>query len=300
MKTDYFLGLSEEGFHRVAYTEWGVPTLGNPPIICVHGLTRSGRDFDELAEYLSRQGRHVFCPDIVGRGESDWLRNPLHYTYEQYIADMNVMIARTHASQVDWIGTSMGGLIGMVLASMPQSPIRRLVLNDVGAQISATGISRIAKYAGRDPDFSSIEEAMRYFKSVLDGVGKLSDEEWRRVAERSVREISPGKFVSKTDHGVKIAPAKSKMAWQIMLHPLKAIEGTLFDIDLWHIWRKVTCPVLILHGKQSDILLPATIQKMQQIHPQTDVIEVPEAGHAPALMHTAQHQAIYQWLINSI
>src|SRR5579864_3072417 len=119
MKQDYILGLSEEGFHRVAFTEWGQPNNTNTPILCIHGLTRNGRDFDSLASFLTYYGAHVYCPDIVGRGESDWLKNPIHYTYEQYIADMNVLIARTGATQVDWVGTSLGGLMGMILAAQP-------------------------------------------------------------------------------------------------------------------------------------------------------------------------------------
>src|SRR3990167_1179459 len=126
MKQDYFLGLSEQGFHRVAYFEWGAPNPTLPPVICANGLTRNSHDFDSLATYMTYLGRHLFCPDIVGRGDSDWMKNPLHYTYEQYLADMNAMIVRTGARAVDWVGTSLGGLIGMILAAQPNSPIRRL------------------------------------------------------------------------------------------------------------------------------------------------------------------------------
>jgi pimeloyl-ACP methyl ester carboxylesterase len=299
MKKDFFLGLSEDGFHRVAYTEWGEENNAKTPIICVHGLTRNGSDFDSLAEYLSKFGCHIFCPDIVGRGDSDWLMNPLHYTYEQYIADMNALIARTAASAIDWIGTSMGGLIGMILASLPKSPIRRLVLNDVGPQIPVSAISRLAKYAGKDPDFSSIEDAKNYFKVIYAEFGQLSEAEWQRFAENSVREVAPGKFVSKLDHRIKQAPAKSKLAWKLLLNPHKALEGTLFDVDLWDIWRKVTCPVLVIHGSRSDLLLPDIITKMKIIHPRTDVLEIPNAGHAPLLQDPMQQEVIYHWLTSS-
>ena len=239
-----------------------------------------------------------FCPDIVGRGDSDWLKNPLHYTYEQYIADMNVMIARTGAKQIDWIGTSMGGLIGMILAAMPNSPIRRLVMNDVGPQIPAKALGRLAKYTGQDPDFSSVEEAKNYFRRIYADFGKLSDSQWQKLTEDSIREIAPGKFISKTDHGVKITPTKSKIAWNILLNPHKALEGTFFDVDLWQIWRKVTCPVFVVHGEKSDILLPEIIYKMKNIHPDTTVMHVPDAGHAPALLDQNQQKIIYQWLLN--
>jgi pimeloyl-ACP methyl ester carboxylesterase len=297
MKKDYFLGLSEEGFHRVAYLEWGKGNDASTPVICVHGLTRNSRDFDALAEYLSKRNDHVFCPDIVGRGDSDWLNNPLHYTYEQYIADMVAMIARTDAARVDWVGTSMGGLIGMILASMPKSPIRRLVLNDVGPQIPAKGLARLAKYAGREPVFNNINEAVAYYKKIYAEFGVLTDEQWLRFAENSVREITPGRFISKLDQGIKVAPAKSNLAWRAFLHPHKALEGTLFDMDLWHIWRKVTCPVLVLHGKNSDILLPSVVEKMRRIHPDTEVIEIENAGHAPALLDPKEHEMIYRFLM---
>ena len=296
MKKDYFLGLSEEGFHRVAYTEWGLPTNTNAPVICVHGLTRNGRDFDSLANYLSCHGSHVYCPDIVGRGDSDWLNNPLHYTYEQYMADMNAMIARTQQSQVDWIGTSMGGLIGLFLASVPNSPIRCLVLNDIGPQIPANGLARLSKYAGNEPNFSSLEEAKNYFKIVYADFGSLSEAQWQQFTEHSVKEITPGRFAVKLDNGIKVAQTKSKIAWNSLMHPLKALEGTFFDIDLWDTWRKVTCPTLVIHGKKSDILLPSILQKMQQTRPDIDVIEIADAGHAPALLDPATQESIHRWL----
>lgn len=296
MNKDYFLGLSEEGFHRVAFTEWGEAKNSHLPIICVHGLTRNGRDFDPLAQFLSERGKHVFCPDIVGRGDSDRLKIPLHYTYEQYVADMNVMISRTGATQVDWIGTSMGGLIGLILAAQANSPIRRLILNDIGPQIPIKGLQRLARYVGRDPVFSSLDEAAQYYKTTYSEIGYLSESQWQMFAENSVQEISPGQFVSKMDKGVLLSQAKSKIAWRAFLHPHKALEGTLFDIDLWHLWRKITCPVLVIHGKRSDLLLPDIISKMQALHRDTEVLEIADAGHAPALFAVTEHEFIYDWL----
>lgn len=296
MKKDYLLGLSEEGFHRIAYTEWGAPDNTQPPVLCAHGLTRNGRDFDSLAEYLTQYGRHVYCPDIVGRGDSDWLKDPMHYTYEQYIADMNALIARTQATQIDWVGTSMGGLIGMIMASLPNSPIRRLVMNDVGAQIPVKAVARLSKYAGKDPEFSSIEEAKRYFQNIYADFGKLTDAQWQHFTEHSVYEITPGKFGTKLDQGIKQSPAKSKLAWKLLLNPHKALEGTFFDVDLWDFWRKVTCPVLVIHGTNSDLLLPEIIEKMRGLHANMEVLEVPDTGHAPALMDVAQQEVIQRWL----
>lgn len=298
MENDYFLGISEEGFHRIVYSVWGDP---HPiPTLCVHGLTRNRRDFDFLAKYLSEHQHQIYCPDIVGRGDSDWMKNPLHYTYEQYIADMNVMIGRMAVKQINWIGTSMGGLIGMMMASLKQSPIKRLVLNDIGPQIPVAGIARLSQYAIQDPEFSSVEEAKRYFKMNYTTLGNLTDAQWQHFTETSIREISPGKFQTKVDHAVKMAPSKSKIAWQLLLNPHKALEGTFFDVDLWEIWRKITCPVLVIHGKKSDMLLSSAIQKMQEIHPQTELIEIEDAGHAPALMDAMTHEKINQWLNKGI
>lgn len=266
------------------------------PIICVHGLTRNSRDFDDLARYLSNQGKQLFCPDIVGRGDSDWLKVPFHYTYEQYLADMAVMIARTQAKLVDWIGTSMGGLIGMFLASIPQSPIRRLVLNDIGPQVPAKGLARLSKYVGKDPIFTSFEAAQQYFQQTYADFGYLTEAQWQKFTADSVRKEAHGMYISKLDPGVKLTTNKSKIAWQTFLHPLRALEGTLFDIDLWHIWRTIRCPVLIIHGQQSDILLPKTIEKMREIHPEIEVLEVADAGHAPALLEPAEHEFIGNWL----
>lgn len=295
MKKDYFLGLSPEGFHKIAYLEWGT-TDPRPPIICVHGLTRLNHDFDSLATYLSVRGRHLFCPDIVGRGDSDWLSNPQHYTYEQYIADMNALIARTGAKQVDWIGTSMGGLIGMMMAAQPNTPIRRLVLNDIGPQITTKAIARLSQYAGLDPDFPSLDAAKSHYKTIYADFGDLSEAQWDYLVSMSVREIAPGKFASKLDPGVKVTPAKSAIAWKLLLNPQKALEGTLFDIDLWSIWRKITCPVLVIHGERSDLLTPTIIQKMQQTHPLTELLTIKNTGHAPALLNEQEHSAIQQFL----
>ena len=233
---------------------------------------------------------------LLFRRDSDWLKNPLHYTYEQYTADMNALIARTGAQTIDWIGTSMGGLIGMLFASMANSPIRRLVLNDIGPQIPAKGIARLTQYAGTKTTFSSVLEAKNYFKTIYEGFGPLSDAEWLTLTQHDIREMAPGTFILKIDPGITILPAKSKIAWQSLLHPLKALEGTFFDVDLWQVWHTVRCPVLLIHGKKSDLLLPSTIQKMQDTHENLEVIEIEDAGHAPALFDVTTQKKIEVWL----
>lgn len=297
MKTDYFFGLSEEGFHRVAYREWGqASTTNNIPVICVHGMTRNSRDFDILAKHLSDQGRHVFCPDIVGRGDSDWLKDPQHYNFEQYLADMTALVARTGASQIDWVGTSMGGLIGMLMASLPNTPVRRLIINDIGPQIPIKAIRRLASYAGKEPEFNSISSAKAYFKVGYAAFGKLSEDQWERLTLSSIKETSPGHYICKVDPSLKHVPAKASFIWKLITHPRKTLGGILFDIDLWDIWNKINCPIHIIHGVQSDLLLPDIIAKMQSTHPGMEVLDVADAGHAPVLETHAELESISRWL----
>ncbi len=166
MKTHHYLSVSTEGFHRLAYTEWGQSDPTQPTVFCVHGLLRNRHDFDSLAQFLSFNERHVFCPDVVGRGDSDWFKHPKHYSFEQYIIDMTALVAKTTSAQIDWIGTSMGGIIGLMMAALPNSPIARLVLNDVGPQIPLSGLRRLAKYADTHLTFSSKEEAKQHYSAL--------------------------------------------------------------------------------------------------------------------------------------
>lgn len=273
-----YLGLSSSGFHRIAYVEWGIP--GNPRVcICVHGLTRNGRDFDELAAALQHHWR-VVCPDVVGRGDSDRLADPAGYGYPQYLADMNALIARCDVARVDWVGTSMGGLIGMMLAAQPNSPIRRLVINDIGPLVARAGLERIAGYVGKDPRFASLSEAEAALRRTAGTFGLRTDDEWRRFTERSVRPVGQGQY------GLAYDPAIAR-AFQ---------NGPIKDIDLWAVWDKVRCPVLVLRGAESDLLLKETAEEMQRRGPGCTVVELPGCGHAPALMDPAQVAVVRDWL----
>ena len=173
MQQEFILGQSPLGFHRVVYTQWG-GSGALPPIICVHGLTRNGRDFDRLAERL-QETRQVFCPDIVGRGQSNFLADATLYGYPQYMADMNALIARTGAAAIDWVGTSMGGIIGMFLAALPKSPIRRLIVNDVGPLLPLAALQRIGDYTGQPPICDTLDEIERYMRRVYAPFGALTD-----------------------------------------------------------------------------------------------------------------------------
>lgn len=296
MIQNYYLGFSEEGFHRIAYSEWGKENPAHPPVICVHGLTRNKSDFDSLASTLSGHGLHVFCLDIAGRGDSDWLEDPGRYNYLQYCLDLTTLIARTGRMEIDWIGTSMGGILGMLLASRPKSPIRRLVMNDIGPYVPAKALRRLATYTGKAPEFRSLEDAMKYFKLIYADFGHLSEAQWQHLVENSVMETEPDRFVLKIDPAIKATLSPRSLAGKMLRHPLKTLRGELLSVDLWKYWRKVSCPVLLIHGKNSDILTSDTIEKMQSTHREMDVFEVPDAGHAPSLTDTAQQELIYKWL----
>lgn len=277
MKTGSFLGLDARGFHRVAYVEWGEPSAPRT-VLCVHGLTRNGRDFDRLASVLAQRWR-IVCPDIVGRGRSDWLADPAGYGYPQYLADMNALIARLDVAGVDWIGTSMGGLIGMMLAALPNSPIRRLVLNDVGPFIPQAALERIALYVGLNPKFDSVGDLETYLRKVHEPFGPLTDSDWRHLALQGYRRLDDGQFGLAYDPGIA-----------------QAFKGKIADVDLWPVWDAITCPVLVLRGAWSDLLLAETAAEMSRRGPQAKVVEIAEAGHAPGLMSTDQINLLRDWL----
>lgn len=295
MKLNSVLCASQEGFHRLAYSEFG-QAENDSTVICVHGLTRNRHDFDPLAQFLSDQGRHVFCPDIVGRGDSSHFENPKYYNYQQYIADMTTFIARTAAPKIDWIGTSMGGLIGMALAGLPNSPIRSLVLNDIGPQIPVQALWRLGQYVGKHPTFTSLNEAMDHFKTIYANFGNLTEEQWHYITIHSIKEISPSKYAVKLDPHIKGSKTSGQLVKEFFTNPHRALEGILFDVDLWYLWQKVKCPVLVIHGKNSDMLLSEHVQRMQRTHSQVALLEIENAGHAPILFDCSEHEQIDDWL----
>lgn len=278
MKTGSFLGLGARGFHRLCYTEWG--SVDAPrTVLCVHGLTRNGRDFDRLANALSQHWR-VVCPDVVGRGRSDWLADAAGYGYPQYLADMTALIARLDVTGLDWVGTSMGGLIGMMLAAQPNSPIRRLVLNDVGPLVPKAAIERIAGYVGLDPRFDSIGDLETYLRKVHAPFGALTDADWRHLSLQGYRRLEDGRFALAYDPAIGQA------------FKLARID----DVDLWAVWDAISCPVLVLRGASSDLLLPETAAEMSRRGPEASVVEIAETGHAPALMSAEQIAIVRDWL----
>jgi pimeloyl-ACP methyl ester carboxylesterase len=267
MQERFFQSQGPHGPHRIAYTEWG-RALARLPTVCVHGLTRNSRDFDELAKVLERETR-VFCPDIAGRGKSDWFADPSDYNYGQYLADMSAFIAHTGAAAVDWVGTSMGGIIGMLLASAEKAPIRRLVVNDVGPFIPLAALKRIGGYVGSPPEFTDPQAVEKYFREIYASFGKLSDENWRHLAAHGTRPLPDGKLA------------------------FLAVDK---DIDFWDAYDRIQCPVLLLRGLKSDVLPAEVAQEMTRRGPRAQLVEFPRIGHAPALMDPTQIELIAEFL----
>ena len=273
--------LGPGGLHRMAYWEWG--DAGNPRVVvCVHGLSRQGRDFDELARDLCADAR-VICPDIVGRGESDWLDDPSGYAIPAYVADMVTLIARLDVAQVDWVGTSMGGLVGMGLAGLPHAPIRRLVLNDVGPVITAASLRRIGQYVGRAPRFADVTAAEAYIREVGAPFGALTDAQWRHLTEYSVRRMDD-------------AEGGYAMIYDPGLGEVFRLNPVPVDIDLWPVYEAIRCPTLALRGADSDLLEASTLAAMGVRGPRARTVEFSGVGHAPMLMDPAQIAVVRDFL----
>ena len=269
--------LDPHGFHWMRYTEWG--DAKNPRVvICAHGLTRNGRDFDYLAERLADRVR-VVCPDVVGRGRSDWLRDKSDYTYPVYCQDMSTLMASLHAETVDWVGTSMGGIIGMILAGLPGSPLRKLVMNDVGCFIPKASLERIGEYVGAEPEFDSIEA----LEAALRGAspfGPLTDAQWRHLALHVAKQ-EEGKWRFRYDPGIGVN--------------FHAVPPA--DIDLRPYWNLVHGPVMVIRGESSDLLLAETLEEMKR-RPHTESLVVPRTGPCPRLMDDAQVAAVRHFLLS--
>ena len=276
-----FSGLSFSGFHRVAYWEWG-PARTKRTVICVHGLTRQGRDFDFLAQALAERGWRVVCPDLPGRGRSDWLRDHRGYNLVQYGADMNALIARIGATDVMWVGSSLGGFIGMILAAQPNSPIARLVINDIGPHAPRAALRRVFDYITTPPPlFDHLEEATSYFRGILEPYGLLPEEHWRHLAEHSVRlNDATGRYEMLYDPAI----AKTFYPW-------------LFSsFSMWNYWEQVHCPTLLLRGSQSDLLLRETAERMSHSGPKATLIEFDGIGHMPHLMSSEHINPVVSFL----
>lgn len=270
---------SASGLHRLSYLEWGDPA--NPRVVvCVHGLTRCARDFDPLAAALADRYR-VVCPDMPGRGESGWLADPMEYATPTYVNDVVTLVARLGVDAVDWVGTSMGGLIGMALAALAGNPIRRMVLNEAGPVVGAAALERIGAYVGKAPGFPSLDAAERYIRAVSAPFGPHSDAEWRFLTEHVVRRTPDGGYRVHYDPAIAVP------------FDAAAPHG---DLELWPLWERIACPTLVIRGELSDLLARATVERMRASGPRAQAVEIPGVGHAPTLMHPDQIAIVRDFL----
>jgi pimeloyl-ACP methyl ester carboxylesterase len=273
-----FLSLTTRGFHHVAYNEWGKKDRAQT-VICVHGLTRNSRDFDALAQALE-QDRRVVCPDIVGRGRSDWLADKQQYTFATYCGDMVALMARLGNETFDWVGTSMGGFVGMFLAAQPNSPIRRLVLNDAGAFVPKSAPQRMLEYVGIEQSFESLAAAEQHFRRIYKSFGPLTDVQWADLTRHSVRRRLEDRAYALTYDPDIVTPMRVPQ-----------------DLNLWSVWEEIRCPVLLLRGAESDVLSKDTVERMLQRGPKTELVEFAGVGHAPALRDPNQIEVVRRWLL---
>lgn len=270
--------ISRHGFHDMAYREWGQSDAENR-VICVHGLTRNSRDFDQLATRLCHDS-HVVCADLVGRGNSDWFNDPSDYNLLQYNMDMTVLTSKFGYDSVDWIGTSLGGLIGMSLAGMDKSPVRRLILNDIGPEIPYSALSRITRYAGTQRVFDTLEDFETHLRETLAPFGPMTDEDWARMAKTSSFKADDGYHAH---HDPDIM--QNFRRYFMFMH-----------FNLWKFWDRIQCPVLILRGAESDFLPKSLLERMVSRLPQADYIEFEGVGHTPTLNAPVQIDPILEWM----
>ena len=272
-------GLSPHGFHRVVWHEWG--DAGNPNVVvCVHGLTRTGRDFDVLGEALASTHR-VLAVDMPGRGRSDWLAVKSDYVYSTYLATLTALVAASGAQAIDWVGTSMGGLLGIVMAAQPNTPVTRLVVNDVGPTIEGTALQRIGAYVGADPTFATEGELLAYMRSISP-FGPLDDAQWAHLARTTTAPRPDGRYGFVYDPGIAV--------------PFRDAPAVT---DLWPLWDAIRCPVLLLRGAESDLLSRETAQAMTRRGPRAKLVEFAGVGHAPTLLVPDQVHSIVSFLRQS-
>ena len=258
-------------------------------MVCVHGLTRNARDFDYLAQTLAAQGTRVLAISMAGRGESDRLTDPMHYSYPTYVADCLAFLDNFHLRNIDWVGTSMGGIIGMMLAASSKHRIRRLVLNDIGSFLNKAALQRIYGYVQNIPEsFANHEAAEAYFKANFAPWGITEDAHWQHFMQHSIAAQADGSYRMLCDPAIA--------------QPLAAISENFTkveDINLADIWSQLLIPTLILRGADSDILDEVTIEAMKRTNPDTNSMTFEGCGHAPALATEYQIGYIARFLQGS-
>ncbi|HEX2828839.1 MAG TPA: alpha/beta hydrolase [Burkholderiales bacterium] len=281
MKRETVRCLDSRGFHRLRYYEWGDPA-NERIVVCVHGLTRTGRDFDFVAQSLSRDFR-VICPDMPGRGESDRLAAASDYAYPLYLADLTTLIARVTAhgeAKVAWVGTSMGALAGIMLAALADNPVAKLVANDAGMIVPKAALERIATYVGRAWKFESLDALEAHVRRAYAPFGPLTDAQWRHLTETSAIRDADGQWMQAYDPAIG-----------------DAFRGDLADVDLTPLWDAIRCPTLLLRGAESDVLTRETAVAMTHRGPKARLVELDGIGHAPMLLDDAQVEIVRAFLL---
>jgi pimeloyl-ACP methyl ester carboxylesterase len=263
---------------ELACLEWGDRSAGRT-IVCVHGLTRNAHDFDVLAPALAEHGARVVAVDVAGRGRSSWLGDPHDYRVETYAGHLARLMDVLSLGRVDWVGTSMGGIIGMVLAAVPDSRTDRLVLNDIGPAVASATLAHIRSYLGLDLVFRGLDEVEAHLRTIHAGFGNLTDAQWAAMARTSSRSTPEGLRLH-YDPAIR-APFMADMA---------------SDLDLWAAWDAISCPTLVLHGADSPLLTADILAEMQRRRPEVEVVTFAGIGHAPALMAEDQIATIVRWL----
>lgn len=269
----------ENGTVWLAFMDFGERSRDRV-VMCVHGLTRNGRDFDRLAVAMAKDFR-VIEVDVAGRGRSGWLADKSQYAYPTYLKHMAALLDYRGLEQVDWVGTSMGGLLGMFLAAQPESRIRRLVLNDIGPFIPKAALERIGQRVGADPRFPRLQDAAAYFQEVYADFGVPDELGWSDLTLHSTTRQEDGTYALHYDPAIG-----------------DAFKNGVDDIDLWAVWDAITCPVLVLRGERSDVLTRETARQMTRRGPKAELVEFSDCGHAPALMSEEQIRVVHEWLLS--
>ena len=283
-----------QGGHRMAYWRWGNPASSHV-VLCVHGLTRQGRDFDTLAQALcdkAGDALQVICPDVAGRGQSEWLKDPQGYQIPFYAADMLALLAQLQPGTLDWVGTSMGGLMGIAVAGQPDLPpfakVRRLVLNDVGPVIEWQALQRIGQYLGKVPMFDTEQEAADALWAIASSFGPHTPEQWMTLTRPQIKPADDGSGRLTLRYDPALAePFKA-------VTPESAAQG---EAMLWQAYDQITAHTLLLRGADSDLLASATAHAMTQRGPKARLIEFAGVGHAPTLVAHDQVDAVVSFLL---
>jgi len=287
-----------QGSHRMAYWQWG-ESASSHVVLCVHGLTRQGRDFDVLAQALCQRAAdtgislRVVCPDVVGRGQSDWLKDPSGYQIPFYAADMLALLQQLQPGTLDWLGTSMGGLIGMVVAGLPEAPafakVRRLVLNDVGPVIEWQALQRIGEYLGKTGAFETEQQAADALWRVASSFGPHTPAQWLALTRPMLKPLGDGSGRLTLHYDPALAePFKA-------VTPESAAQG---EALLWQAYDRISAKTLLVRGAESDLLSPGTAHAMTERGPQARLLEFAGVGHAPTFVAADQVQAVVSFLLD--